>query len=447
MAARNGISDDWEHLSDDSYSVISAPTSDGEDEAVDESVHFDADVAADSSPRRESRTASPPVSTARRSAEVQTAVTAPPATALPSIVPDQHPFGPEPRDGPADTALDGPPDPFNIADYEYESDAVDELVDTHTNTDPAFYLKVLNSLAGILAETAQSERDPLALGGRSHRVADVCSPLSRQVQELTPIVSRYARLWSVAARDIPLDPNLHGWMSGVRVKLLGLQAEMQDPSRVEEYCAALDAFRKQMDDFLPIMRVDFNEFQAAHMSFAAPPPRPASPPVPTATAPIPIRTPAHRRPSHPSGPPPDMWRLRRELYRLKDEVQRTIEQLTEAASRLPPGGGPLVALAADVARSYRGVLSSLALALSNHASDWIEHDLCGGGLTHAEFARLDVEAVRDLTAGLEAVWEQEGWEPRPGEGGGGRGVLAEGQLDRLEALAEVLTATLNPERD
>jgi hypothetical protein len=67
-----------------------------------------------------------------------------------------------------------------------------------------------------------------------------------------------------------LDPGLYAWLSGVRVKALGLQVELQDEVRytlrpgrlgrstnydLQSIWQDLEDWKKQMDDFLPIMQV------------------------------------------------------------------------------------------------------------------------------------------------------------------------------------------------
>jgi len=144
---------------------------------------------------------------------------------------------------------------------------VDEILDAHV--DPAFFLNVLKSLGGMIDEILAMAAT-LTSYQSATAIEKVCGLLSAQIQELTPIISGYARCWSSSSQDIPLDPGLQAWMSGVRVRLLGLHDEMQRqcthprhsyPSNCDfevtcqEHCGALSQYEKQMDMFLPIMQV------------------------------------------------------------------------------------------------------------------------------------------------------------------------------------------------
>ncbi len=147
------------------------------------------------------------------------------------------------------------------------------------------------------------------------------------------------------------------------------------------------------------------------------------------------------------------WQLRRELYKLRDEVQRTVEGLSQCTSCLPPSA---TALAADVAQRYRTQLAQLSHILSNHGSDWIESAL-SGGMTYAEFEAIDIGTIRDFTSMLAATWRSMGFHPAAampstsvwttGPEHHRRLLVDRRKLYALETLAEVLTATLNPPRN
>lgn len=276
MPRRTSISEGWEEVSDDDFSVISAP---GTDDEAEELSRSEAGISKPTRPPSPPKITAPiPIS--RPLIYDGSAIECPPAisnpTGLPSVAPLDHPF--IPTDGTSrridndnnksseTQGEDDPSNPFNAEEYQYESDdAVEELLDAHPDPDPAFFLRVLRSLSEIITETNQSSKELMPFSNLSHKISSVCGLLSVQVDDLIPIVANYARFWSVASSDIPLDPNLHGWMSGVRVKLLGLQAEMQRHARSEvptadtlalqEYHAALSEYQSQMQDFLPIMQV------------------------------------------------------------------------------------------------------------------------------------------------------------------------------------------------
>lgn len=319
--------------------------------------------------------------------------------------------------------------------------------------------KTLQSLRDILDDTAHSLSVLPALANTVREESlGICSLLSRQVAELIPIASGYAKVWSKSSRDIPLDPNLQGWLSGVRVKVLGLQAEVRSISQQNSSDLPisyfpellslwydLEDYEKKMSDFLPIIQVDFDEFQTHRMAI----PIACSVDTGPAQQTIPIRrsdpidipqpsTPSYSSPPSipPLGPSSPVWLLRHELYRLKDVIQQTINRLsnTDGLSK------SAAALAADISVMYTRLFDTLGLALSNHSSDWIDSGL-SGGLTFPEFLDLDTESIRDFAAQLEATMRamptesSQPWSPR-----------WDIQLERLEMLVQVLGATLTPNK-
>ncbi len=196
----------------------------------------------------------------------------------------------------------------------------------------------------------------------------------------------------------------------------------------------------------------------------------------TNTSPIAIQHPNVAARSNPSSIPPpgpgrESQQLRQELYNLRDELQRCINQLSRSTSSLAPGTSSLELY---VVQSYSDLFKALSLILTNHGSDWIEHGL-RGGLTHAQFVRLDVETIRDIRAELtqaldsfkaastEATSDLSPWDLRyenmpwdqrdqarsqAGQQQHGDHIFISAEvLDTLETLAEVLTATLIPSRD
>lgn len=158
-----------------------------------------------------------------------------------------------------------PEDPFQDPpdNQDAEDDAVDKLLDDGSrDVDPPFLEKTLDSLRGILDDTVTLLAGVPVLGLARERSFHLCLQFIQQVHELTPVVSGYAKVWARSSRELPLDPGLHAWLSGVRVKLLGLQAEAHRAARatnpdasdvLSRICDDLYDYERKMSDFLPIM--------------------------------------------------------------------------------------------------------------------------------------------------------------------------------------------------
>lgn len=362
-------------------------------------------------------------------------------------------------------------DPFKdpTPDYEGDHDGAEEyhsfedhgdeyFGDSSANVEinPIRLQKTLQSLRNILDDTAHSLSVLPALANTIREESlGICSLLSRQVAELIPIASGYAKVWQKSSRELPLDPGLYGWLSGVRVKVLALQAEVRSISRQNSSDVPisyfpdllsiwhdLEDYEKKMSDFLPIIQVDFDEFQTQKMSIPIASSADTGPAIPIRRS-DPIDIPQPSTPSYavppplgPLGPSNHVWLLRHELYRLKDVIQQTIDRLSNTSGL----SNSAAALAADISALYTKLFDTLGFALSNHSSEWIDSGL-SGGLTFAEFLDLDTESIRDFAAQLEATMRamptesRQSWSPR-----------WDIQLERLEMLVQVLSATLTPNK-
>ncbi|KAK3939979.1 hypothetical protein QBC46DRAFT_137063 [Diplogelasinospora grovesii] len=282
-----------------------------------------------------------------------------------------------------------------------------------------------------------------------------------QIGEIRPIVRAYKDAYT-SDREVPLDPNLYGWIEGVRSKIVGLHAELQHLARQKNPWDAqnivlnktlldLKQYWMQMKDFLPIMQADFGDFQTEGMN------------LPTAPAhdtliddgaaydePSRSRNAPSLDPPYPVRPSETMWILRRELYRLKDEIQRAIEKLSDANGF--PSEYYTADLICDLIKLYGKVFNNIGLLLSNHGTDWVESAL-SGGLTFAEFSQIDADCVRDFTAQLAATVDgvndrRDCWQALREAAARRCSVIAleRGQLDKLRVLADLLNETLNPDR-
>ncbi|KAM7221266.1 hypothetical protein V8F06_003441 [Rhypophila decipiens] len=445
MASRNSLSDDWEDVADDNLSVISFSSADP-----------DADAASVKSNSDQDATHTEP-----RTTQDEGLIQPPNPTTEPQ---------PHISDPPKETVDDGcKDDPAPATSDAEQCNSVDNQLDElsqlfqgpsiDSEVDPLSLHRTLESLRDILQHTTQElEETVTGLPGtaRSKSLA-ACNLLSSQVAVLLPIALGYAKAWSGMPQDLDLDPNLHTWLTAVRAKVLNLQAEVRAISRsslgsslnlVAIWNALLD-YQRKMEDFLPIIQVDFNEFQTRHMNI----PIATSLPTDRVTEPgtrggtidrsepidIPQPSGSSSSPTYSAefagGPSNQLWLLRHELYRLKDLLQQTMESLSYKRGLSDSGA----ALAADILSTYKRLHTTLGTALSNHGSDWIDSGLAGG-LTYPEFLGLDAECIRDFAGELRDMMQDiPGDTKEPWTSGWAA------QLESLEIFAMVLGVTLTPD--
>lgn len=159
---------------------------------------------------------------------------------------------------------------LNFDPDEHQQDDSGEL---HISEDvnPNELLRSLDSVCAILRDTILFVNNLTTLHHEtSVKARKLCRTLAMQVDELRPIVAGYARVWRNTSSDIPLDPGLYSWLSGVRVKALALRVELQDEAWrtiqagrserttnhvLEDIWRSLETWEEQMDEFLPIMQV------------------------------------------------------------------------------------------------------------------------------------------------------------------------------------------------
>ncbi|KAF7550232.1 hypothetical protein G7Z17_g5874 [Cylindrodendrum hubeiense] len=112
-------------------------------------------------------------------------------------------------------------------------------------------------------------------------------------------------------------------------------------------------------------------------------------------------TPPRREPPH-----PDITRLRRELYSLKDQVRRSSVFLNLLCNTSPQ---PAIPGAPAVIQCLDGIVEAISTILTNHASDWIESDLDSRSkqfIPYHEFVALDPDVIHDVTGHLEELQDQ-----------------------------------------
>ncbi|KXJ91580.1 hypothetical protein Micbo1qcDRAFT_163355 [Microdochium bolleyi] len=269
-----------------------------------------------------------------------------------------------------------------------------------------------------------------------------CVKLKSQLASLAPIAKGYTMHWlperSNGGRSLPLDPGLHDWLSRLREALLAAEqrliealgdrdsaeADMDADEDVERHTEMLTDLWAQMDEFLPIIEADFDEFHTAAMTFQSlvdsddtqrtSRTHPPSDPPCFTTLPTTRRHETTHRQSRP-GPNDVIFQLRRELYALKDQIVATTEELAQfqTSRTSPPTAGtatadvshassPIAVSVTDITTSFSTLKAALERILSNNPSDWLDYSITGG-LTYIEFARIRPDTVAALRAELQKV--------------------------------------------
>ncbi|KAK0611762.1 hypothetical protein B0T14DRAFT_500795 [Immersiella caudata] len=394
--------------------------------------------------------------------------------------PPEDPF----RD-PSDATYDG-----GEEDDEDAADSIKEIIDDGSrDLDPVYLSKTLQSLVDIINDTLRVVRETPVLGQElTSPSMNICKELQSQLSRIRPILEGYVRARKEGSK-IPLDAGLQEWLSGVRVKVLGLLAETQrlgrEPylpqshrqgpsvpwyvdvygkrSELERIWDELVEFKNCMCEFLPILEADYNEFHTQWLHFrkarspsghgtvrpsvaqrfrsdACPPyvdtvhpntlestqresylgdssQQPPRRPEKSPAVPIDIPRRGHfysGRPPPPTQGLPDafstlsvedpsdrIWRLRCDMYQLKDALQAALDRLHFTASNkdVPLA---LSEWAAVLGSRYDCLLRQVTIVVSNHASDWIE-SIANGGLTYREFIKLEDDALSMYTAQLAEI--------------------------------------------
>jgi hypothetical protein len=129
----------------------------------------------------------------------------------------------DPFRDPSDDTCDG-----REEDDEDAADSINEIIDDGSrDLDPVFLSKTHQSLVDIINDTLRVVREtPVLVQELTVPSVDICKELQSQLSRILPILEGYAAVPKEDAK-IPLDAGLHEWLSGVRVKVLGLLAETQ----------------------------------------------------------------------------------------------------------------------------------------------------------------------------------------------------------------------------
>ncbi|KAI1851204.1 hypothetical protein JX265_006162 [Neoarthrinium moseri] len=398
MAAKNdAISDDWEEVPDDNFSVVSLPTS-------EDAIEVTGGAGAHSD--MPNPTIDSPIATVSE------------RFALLAI--DSKAKGKEKaaeNNGGLDPGAAAAPhhglDKFVTSASPHRTDAHHLADNLDVDMDPTFLHKVSTSLIKLIGEIVGI----LHFGGHRHLqdgtrdirqgIHNVCDCLRRHLRTLGPIMEGYSKHWDPeqVTVDLPLDPCLYEWMTDLKIELLGLQALLQSQMHCSSsstysassalqdlvgYRNSLREFNDQVSGFIPIMQADFEEFHTANLPIVGDPAGSISP--------------CRESLQHVGGtrPAAAVSLLKRELYGLKDQISACLATLRGFLNNRPYINERTILT--HLEGSYLKVKSTLDVLLSNHASEWIEHGL-SGGMTYPEFCRLNSDTIRSLNLQLKDVTE------------------------------------------
>jgi hypothetical protein len=271
MAARDSLSDDWEDLGDDTLSVVSLPISDGD--TTDHQRQAGAKEETATLETATPCTSNPSTIAVRQTTAVSNGIDVghtPGNTAATLDGGQKHES--------LTTSTEAPPayershrarvhDSDMIHNEQLDDDdttyeATNEVLDSQV-VDPSSLLGLAQSLGPIIKDSIQAIRRVPSLDEKlAEKGIIVCRLLGEQVTDLEPIIRGYVNVWATTAAEIPLDSGLQEWLSGVRVKLLRLQVEVdeyikrgQRSDTLGSILASLESWELQMKDFLPIMQV------------------------------------------------------------------------------------------------------------------------------------------------------------------------------------------------
>ncbi|KAK2036718.1 hypothetical protein LZ31DRAFT_482994 [Colletotrichum somersetense] len=272
-------------------------------------------------------------------------------------------------------------------------------------TDPVCISKTLGSLHDYIDNTIRRTARELGIVNETLNVGSSCHALMGQINELRPILAEYATQWEnpMETRDIPLDPSLSLWLSSLHTMVSKLRRNSKRWSRYRyteegkkvhlalvQLDAALDSHVKQMDDFLPIIQADYNDYRTKNMTF------------PIDEIDDDCKSPRHAC-NIPPRPTDRLSQVRNAMYSLKDQLQKTMEVLAVGQNFLPE---PAWITASDIVLRLGSTINAVSLALTNNGSEWLESDLGRaeiGLLSHAEFSNLDPKTLHEFKARLQEI--------------------------------------------
>ncbi|KAH7156080.1 hypothetical protein EDB81DRAFT_647028 [Dactylonectria macrodidyma] len=407
------ITDDWLEV-ESAASVMSLDSLPSDDE-----VQVDDDDHAPILPAKPS----PPASAPAKKAPPPAYSPAKEPSLPPPVYPTQSP--PLPAESmaiphpPASDALE-PRAPWSFTDPLSEPDI-------YSATDADYYYKSL--CAASISLDATIEKATQLGASRVSTLSflkSACEDLAKHIGDLKPILAVYAERWQakgsgMAAGEMPVNASLLEWITTLRTQLHNAQTEMnriRNPPRHDPRLEAEDSRHlsaKQIplylnvalagctealedtlttiEEFMPIFKADFDESQTRWMSM---------PPKETENL---NPTPSLKR-SRPDFPHPDITRIRRELYSLKDQVRRGHVFLTTIYETIPR---PPLPEAPAVLETMDSIIEAISTILTNHASEWIESGYSTSRkivIPYHEFVALDPDMIHDITGHLQELQDQ-----------------------------------------
>ncbi|QDS77349.1 hypothetical protein FKW77_005344 [Venturia effusa] len=283
----------------------------------------------------------------------------------------------------------------------YVDDDTDSVASDETITEdlldvvvePSMLLSSLESLQSILSEIIPSggEQDSSHTQEAASGLLEALHRLLGTIIDLKEVVSGYAKVYEPDdpfSAALQLDPLLYKWCTTCALKLYKLQAEENLAVKSESYSNCINKLCEDLGVFLPIFRVDLDEYQISQLIF----PRYPADELPSHEVYL------HRR--HRSSNPEPLVEgaipdLRRQLYALKDEIGKTSSIIRDCIVT--------EAFTADMRTQLHEIqalqthtFETLGVLLSNHGSDWIEQTIAGG-LSYADFTSLDRKNIQAFT--------------------------------------------------
>ncbi|KAM0289447.1 hypothetical protein ACHAO9_006100 [Fusarium lateritium] len=283
---------------------------------------------------------------------------------------------------------------------------------------PRDYHKACQNATEALTTVAKLAHD---LGGRRistmSLLCSTCEQLSSQTEDLGKMLEVYAAHWvskgsNMSFVNIPLNPDIWDLISELNVQLLRGQGDLcslvpsdEDappllakniPLHVNLALArcleALEDTQEVLTEFLPILRVDFDEFKTRHMGFSP-------------SRDVQSRKSPRRQPPHPS-----VSRIRRELYDMKDRFVL----INVFLSRLKNAGPLPMSIDPLLFKSLKCIVESISTLLTNNPSEWIDSDMAPsspGIISYPQYLTLDPDVLHDITSHLQEFQDELDVEP------------------------------------
>ncbi|RYO83167.1 hypothetical protein DL766_001494 [Monosporascus sp. MC13-8B] len=224
MAPLPGISEGWEELVDDAFSVISVSTSDDfDDDRQSSSNECLIPASASTNP------------TVGQCSVPGSDINGLPIRAKPpgAIASDAN------RDGSKALGGDVQDDQAELHGMDTKNVAEPEETSSQSlyrgldwdNVDPTFLLKIDTSLIKLITQITDllDFKSNFNLPNGALSVKYRCQKLLGYLQQLSPILEGYSKHWDPrhATGNIPLDPGLKTWMLKLRIELLSLEDKLQ----------------------------------------------------------------------------------------------------------------------------------------------------------------------------------------------------------------------------